>query len=145
MLLNATREEVNILDINITSRFERDDEHNIVTDHQRGLMWQDETNTWLDSWYGAGRHCTALTLGDYDDWRVPTYDELIHILDLDGEDSYRYEIFEHLGPVGYWSLDTNGGVFPDSESARVVNFGLATWIWINTSAQMNTRCVRTKE
>jgi hypothetical protein len=144
-LLNTTEEEINILDMNLTyKRFSRDDEHNIVTDHERGLMWQDETDTWLDSWYGARRHCTALTLGDYGDWRVPTYDELIHILDLDGEDSYRYEIFEHLGPVGYWSLDRNGGVFPGSESARVVNFGLATWIWINTSSQMNTRCVRTK-
>ena len=144
-LLNATDKEVEILDLNLTiRRFTRDNTTNIVTDHERGLMWQDETDTWLDSWYGAGRHCTALTLGDYDDWRVPTYDELIHILDLDGEDTYRYKIFEHLGPVGYWSLDRNGGVFPDSESAKVVNFGLATWIWINTSQNMNTRCVRTK-
>jgi len=143
-LLNATKEEVNILDLNITSRFERDNEHNIVIDHERGLMWQDEANTWLDSWYGAKRHCEALTLGNYNDWRVPSYDELIHILDLDGKNTYRYEIFEHLGPVGYWSLDRNGGIFPDSESAKVVNFGLATWIWINTSQNMNTRCVRTK-
>jgi len=32
----------------------------------------------------------------------------------------------------------------NAESAKVVNFGLATWIWINTSQNMNTRCVRTK-
>ncbi len=31
-----------------------------------------------------------------------------------------------------------------SQVARVVNFGLATWIDISTSSHMNTRCVRTK-
>jgi len=143
-LANTTNTKIDITELQLNIRFERNATTNIVTDHKTGLEWQDETNTWLDSWYGAKRHCDALTLGNYNDWRVPTYDELIHILDLDGEDTYRYEIFEHLGPVGYWSLELNGGVFPSSESAKVVNFGLATWIWINTSSRMNTRCVRTK-
>jgi hypothetical protein len=141
-LLNATGEKVNILDINLTARFQRDDATNLVTDNKMGLQWQDTAETWLDSWYGAGRDCTALTLGGYDDWRLPTYDELIHILDLDGP-PYTYEIFEHLGPVGYWTTQRQG-VFPDTEVARVVNFGLATWIDISTSQHMNTRCVRTK-
>jgi hypothetical protein len=143
-LVNTTDKTIDILDLNLKIRFERNATKNIVTDHERGLMWQDETDTWLDSWYGAKRHCTALTLGDYNDWRVPSYDELIHILDLDGKDTYRYDIFEHLGPVGYWSLELNGGVFPNTQSAKVVSFRWATWIWINTSQRMNTRCVRTK-
>ncbi|MDQ7047691.1 MAG: DUF1566 domain-containing protein, partial [Sulfurovum sp.] len=141
-LANTSASTVTVNDINLSAkRFTRDDNTNIVTDHERGLQWQDETYTWLDSWYGAKRHCAALTLGGYDDWRVPTYIDLIYILDLAGP-PYIYKEFEHLGAVGYWSLDLNGGVFPESESAKVINFGLGRWIWINTSYHMNTRCTR---
>ncbi len=109
----------------ITIRFQRDDTNNIVTDNKMQLQWQDTAETWLDSWYGANRHCENLTLGSLDDWRVPTYNELIQIIDRDGP-PYRYEIFEHLGPVGYWSTKREG-IYPTTEVTRVVNFGLSTW------------------
>ncbi len=128
----------NVIDI----RFKRDHINDIVTDYKIDLQWQDTQYTWLDSWYGAVRHCTNLTLGGYDDWRLPDYNELIQILDLDGP-PYIYDIFEHLGQVGHWTTQREG-VSLNTEVARVVNFQLATWIDIKTSYHMNTRCVRTK-
>ncbi len=135
MLDNPQKEKIE------KGRFERDAENAIVIDFKTGLEWQDESATWLDSWYGGRQHCETLLLGGYDDWRLPTFNELVEIVDPKGP-PYVYDTFEYLREIGYWSLDKQG-VFPDTEEAKVLNFKRATWIFINTSQQMNTRCVRT--
>lgn len=44
------------------------------------LMWQDDKNTtgWdtRKNWYDANQYCSSLKLGDYQDWRLPSEEEL---------------------------------------------------------------------
>ena len=54
----------------------------IVTDHEYGLQWQDDTNH-TDEWLGAIDYCENLTLGGYDDWRMPNINELSFIIDTE--------------------------------------------------------------
>ncbi|ETR71715.1 MAG: hypothetical protein OMM_07935, partial [Candidatus Magnetoglobus multicellularis str. Araruama] len=51
-----------------------------VTDTAKGLMWQQ--NTTKQSWPEALSYCANLTLGNYDDWRLPEKGQLSSIVDL---------------------------------------------------------------
>jgi len=61
---------------------------NTVTDNDTGLTWEvktddggprDKDNTY--TWETAMDYCEDLSLGGHDDWRLPSYNELISILD----------------------------------------------------------------
>jgi hypothetical protein len=86
-----------------------------VTDEKAGLMWTQNANI-MDtdgvSWDDAITYCNELRLGGYDDWRLPTPDELYTQI------SYHYQMvrdpnsghivstiemyFNNIGD-GYWS------------------------------------------
>ena len=54
-----------------------------ITDLNTGLMWQQSPGdkaTWADAMADAG----SITLGGYDDWRVPTIKELYALMDFNG-------------------------------------------------------------
>ena len=56
----------------------------IVTDTDTGLQWQDNLDVVQRtvSWYDAKKYCERLSLGGYDDWRLPTLRELEDLLDF---------------------------------------------------------------
>ena len=62
----------------------RDNNTNIVEDKSTGLMWQDDGKviTRFQTWGGAIWECGTLSLGGYDDWRLPNYNELLSIMDF---------------------------------------------------------------
>jgi hypothetical protein len=81
----------------------------VVVDLVTGLAWQrrvDERD--YHSWAEAEQVCSALELGGYDDWRLPTRLELVSLLALD-----------FLDP----SID--GNAFPDTPS---------DWFWTSTES-----------
>lgn len=55
-------------------------ENDIVVDHEHGLMWQDDdsVNNRID-WNQANAMASQLRLGNYNDWRLPSSDELLSI------------------------------------------------------------------
>ena len=59
-------------------RFTR--ENDIVVDNEKGLMWQDDdsVNNRID-WNHANAMASQLRLGNYNDWRLPSLDELLSI------------------------------------------------------------------
>lgn len=59
-------------------RFTR--ENDIVVNHEHGLMWQDDesVNNSID-WNQANAMASQLRLGGYNDWRLPSLDELLSI------------------------------------------------------------------
>jgi hypothetical protein len=77
-----------------------------VSDPDTGLMWQQDGSA-LENWAGAVSYIEDLNaevyLG-YDDWRLPTRNELQSLLD------YGYDnpatVFPNTGSVGYWSSTT---------------------------------------
>lgn len=133
-------------------RFTRDNNTNIVTDNQTGLMWQDEDYTDEEQqnfgvnkshgkvldWYKAVEYANNLRLGGYDDWRLPTRDELLSIVDKSRVPSTK-TIFQNVVPSGYWSF------------SPVANFSSRAWFVMfcyghdgmyDKSFSFYVRCVR---
>ena len=50
-----------------------------VTDNVTALTWEQTPNSGPSSWPQAQEYCEALTLGDLDDWRMPSLKELFSI------------------------------------------------------------------
>jgi hypothetical protein len=53
----------------------------VVLDQVTGLMWQRSAASTLQTFVGAQKECERLSLGGYDDWRLPSRIELVSILD----------------------------------------------------------------
>ena len=107
----------------------RDDAKEVVIDNATGLMWQDNSKfkTVKKRWvtianYNAGKYndtsgdtattyCTNLTLGGYEDWRLPTRKELETLVDIG---RYNPRVALGLNPEflnfvsgDYWSSTTS--------------------------------------
>jgi hypothetical protein len=63
--------------------FIRDNTNNIVVDNTNGLIWEDTTHTTstIGSWTSANSYCQGLTIGTYTNWRLPTIEEWLNIVD----------------------------------------------------------------
>lgn len=53
----------------------------VVVDNNTGLMWQQTIPTLTYSWAKAGSYCSDLTYAGYSDWRLPTPQEFLTIID----------------------------------------------------------------
>lgn len=96
----------------------------MVIDERTGLTWQD--NRFVEServtYAQAEKLCKELRLGGHDDWRIPTIQELLSIVDykkydpaiLDGfsisESTYYWSSTQYMGdPDKFWGIDFKDG------------------------------------
>ncbi len=87
--------------------------NDIVTDTGTGLQWQDDSaaaNT-VRGWTEAIDYCEKdLSLGGYDDWRLPNINELQSIVDHSNRYRAIYSVFQNIGASWpksrYWSSTT---------------------------------------
>lgn len=107
--------------------FTRDDVNNTVTDNTTKLMWQDDDNGTVTgtgmAWEAAITHCEALTLGGYDDWRLPNFNELYSIADRSTSNpsiDAAFINFEFAATDYYWSSTS---IVSQLDTAWVVHFG----------------------
>lgn len=94
---------------NALADFTRDNNLNVVNDSKTYLMWQDDSIS-SNTWEGALNYCEALTLADYDDWRLPNFNELYSISDTNRYDPAIEIEFIQIPSVQnarYWSSTTN--------------------------------------
>ncbi len=100
----------------ISHTYTRDENSGIVTDHTSGLMWEDDTTGNTDYWSGAESHCENLTLGGYDDWRIPNFHELYYLLDRRNSPAIS-SVFQNIpeADAGYWTekLDFSNYIWVD--------------------------------
>ena len=105
-----------------------DDEDGTVTDTKTGLMWT-KKDSYADlgkclDWNKSRSYVSSLTTGGYNDWRMPTVEELKSIYEksknnktYSGDTIHSDPIFASGGGHYYWSSETKG-----SSRAREVFF-----------------------
>lgn len=111
-----------------------------VTDDLTGLMWQEAPQHGAYTWAEADSYCTSLTLATYGDWRLPTFIELVSILDYS-------QIRPAISPTAFpgtpwidlWSSTPFAG---DAFSAREVYFSTGDTGHDGVSATNDVRCAR---
>ena len=148
----------------ITAGFSRDDRLKVVKDDIYRLMWQDQQ--FMDSsatvfplsamgdkynnpmtYAEAVEYCENLTFAYYDDWRLPTVNELLSITDDSRYNpalnksfkNVAYETTDHRGERWYWSQTKSAGA---SSSVWVVNSNDGFVGWRDVSSRRFVRCVR---
>ena len=139
----------------VAPEYSRDDAKEIVIDHVTGLKWQDNiaAKTVEKNWAEAKNYCQNLSLGGYTDWRLPTVDELIYIVDFTPP---RYTsaaidttVFQNTRSALQSALYWSSSLVVDSESfAWSVDFKYGSGEgddWDHNSYYHNVRCVRGKE
>ena len=96
------------------------DDLSIVYDRQTGLIWQDDISVTKNKydWEDAFTYAKNLRLGGFDDWRLPTIDELKSIVNKKNTPTIKTG-FKHVVSDGFWSSSPN---VSDSSGAWYVKF-----------------------
>ena len=137
--------------------FSRDSDNGIVYHNASGIMWQDNITIkkqWLtDKNYDGYRHfdtsgdtassyCENLELGEFDDWRLPTIEELVMLTDKSKTELTFDDAFENVEKSGYWS---SSSVVNNSEKGWIVNFTAGTDDWSKKNINQNVKCIRNSD
>lgn len=123
----------------------RDNDKNIVicSEAKLGkLMWQDEAQNFVGNWRQANEYCKLVNLAGYDDWRLPTIDELISITD---KNKFRPSInsaFKNTKYDWYWSSTEEAGHPSFAPFAWIVGFMEGNVIRDGVSVHNLVLCVR---
>lgn len=125
------------------NRFTRENE--IVTDNITELMWQDDNsvNTRYD-WQEANHFAAKLSLGGFNDWRLPSIDELRSILDKNK--SPNLDIIFKNRPFASWTSSLNSDpnyekvVYPNEDITATIDIEIS-----HISSPLFVRYVRNKK
>jgi hypothetical protein len=101
-----------------------------ITDNLTGLMWQKSPSiSSVELWADALSEISALTVGEYNDWRMPNIQELrslLHYGEASQETWLENNGFENIASDHYWSSTTQAGV---ADRAFSIYMGNGTWIY----------------
>ncbi|MEA3315965.1 MAG: DUF1566 domain-containing protein [Campylobacterota bacterium] len=111
----------------------------IINDTDTGLMWQDSSSIVEKNWSDTKRYCKNLSLGGYDDWRLPNIDELVSITDKNRDKPAIKDIFKNTKNAWYWSSSQYKN---KPSQAWVVSSYNGRVYWLNKSDVYSVRCVR---
>jgi hypothetical protein len=119
-----------------------DDGDGTVTDQVTGLMWQQAPPPAPIPWTNALSYCASSTLGGHDDWRAPTYIELVSLVDYARQSpSIDPTAFPGAPPTDFW---TSTPVATAACNAWEIYFSAGDSSFDPTSGVGNSiRCVRT--
>jgi len=116
---------------------------NFVFDKKHNLLWQDtkENIRVLKSQAGATEYCEKLVLGRFSDWRLPSRDEYLTIIDktrIDEEmtihKAFKYNLSDH-----YWTSDRTWRNF--YRWGYYIYFKSGTFYYENKNYPKYVRCV----
>jgi len=83
-----------------------------ITDTKTGLMWQRELYFQNMNWYKATDYAKKLRLAGFSDWRLPTINELITLINAadrqNKADWLNIQGFKGLLPYWFWSSSEHG-------------------------------------
>lgn len=84
-----------------------------VKDNVTGLLWEQKTTANKDNtytWDDTAQHINALNAANYcgySDWRLPTREELMSIIDYGRYNPAINSIFTNISSDGYWSTSSS--------------------------------------
>ncbi len=115
----------------------------IVTDSISLLQWQDNSIGEKMTWESAIDYCeNTLTLGGYDDWRLPNINELKSIVDRSRSNPAIMSGFDNFSSNYYWSSTTSKY---NSQAAWIVSLHNIRPYHKQMNAATYVRCVRAGE
>jgi len=112
-----------------------------ILDTVTGLIWQQEDDNTTKTFDDATTYCNDLELGDANDWRLPTRDELVTLIDFNQTAPAINPLFVDTNASLYWSGDS----FENSEVIKwLVGFenGSSYASEDDSSEEHFVRCVR---
>ena len=115
----------------------------VVTDKITGLMWQRNLADKFFTFQEAGRVCDELTVGGYEDWRLPSRIELVSILDMTRtQPSIDVTAFPGTPNEWFWSSSVAAD---NPKAAWYVYFYFGYPKTDDMTNRFSVRCVRTAE
>ncbi len=122
------------------NHFRADTSAKVVIDKFRNLIWQDDLITKKMDFQEASEYCQNLVLATKCDWRLPTLEELITIIDFSKKNLNIYDEFKNSSKDDfYWSSTIDS---ENSKYIRVVLFGGGNSGFAKKSANGYVRCVQ---
>ena len=115
-----------------------DNEDGTISDIKSCLMWQEADDGILRNFKDAKKYAENLTLAGYNDWRVPTIEELSTIVDFKRCDPAISPAFDCQSGK-YWSSSSYAD---DSSYAWYVGFYSGGTGWACKTNSLFVRCVR---
>jgi len=112
-----------------------------VTDLSTSLMWQQATAPGTYLWQQAFDYCDNLTIGGHSDWRLPTPDGLMTLVDTSfGTPTIDTSFFPDT-QTSYYRTSVG---YPDDSFTQLVNFERGKGAYSTGAAARYVRAVRTK-
>lgn len=112
----------------------------VVFDEKTCLTWM-KTNTSGDPYAAADTYCAGLSLGGYDDWRLPTAGEVVSIFKCDGMYPPTFDVFTVMGD-GIWTTTLSGTIAGDEPKVCGAGQASGQYYDFGKVGGQNTRCVR---
>ncbi|HYJ09475.1 MAG TPA: DUF1566 domain-containing protein [Polyangiaceae bacterium] len=112
----------------------------VVFDEKTCLTWM-KTTTSGDPYAAAETYCMGLTLGGYDDWRLPTAGEVVSIFKCDGMYPPTFDVFTVMGD-GIWTSTLSGTIAGDEPKVCGAGQASGQYYDFGKVGGQNTRCVR---
>ena len=112
-----------------------------VIDKITGLMWQDDkaSATEQKEWHDVKEYCQNLRLDGYDDWKLPTVEQLLSITDKTKQNPAIISGFQNVVSGLYWS---SSPYVSDSNLAWYVGFNFGYSSSNGKYSYYYVRCVR---
>ena len=92
------------------NRFSIQADNTILIDNETGLMWPVQDNGSDISWPAGKEYCKKFSLGGFNDWRMPTREELATLYSLEAANSSEYYIHTQVVVTAccQWAIDVDG-------------------------------------
>ena len=113
----------------------------IISDKKQHIYWQDtalpkKKNT--KDWDDANTYCERLSLHGMENWRVPTFTELLSIVNYTQADPAIDAVFTHVGEGTYW---TSTDFSSTRSRAWTIDFRTGKTYYSYKSTNHAVRCV----
>ena len=125
----------------LNAKFIRDNTNKVVLDTKTNLIWQDDSDAKTNSlnWSKAITYCEDLSLGGYNDWHLPNFNELYYLANREKFNPAMDIGFSNVSNSSYWTSTTYANY---SSSAWVVYFDNGDDDIYDKGYDFLVRCVR---